>query len=402
MLLFGKTTNVMTRLHSVRFSLLALALLGLSACASFNPVPLEDLSFRERVETEEQDGLRVSVTVLSREEARQAFGVNLQKRGIQPVWLEIENRTGKPFWFMMSGLDPNYFSAHEAAYMNHFRFGGQANKQMDNYFSDLGVEQRIESGSTNTGFAFVNETVGTKEIRVRLYSNKDVRTFKYFIPVPGVWPKWEQKDLNAIAEQANVDIETEEALREALRALPCCTQKEDGSGQGDPLNLVLIGGIPILKAFITAGWDETAFVQDFRSLFGAAYLYGRPPDVQFQKSRRRVDSVNLVQLWISPIRYRGESVVVASVGRNIDPNVDEAILYVLEDLAVAETVSRFGVVDGVGAVSRENPRRNFANAPYWTLGNRAVLEIAEQPVDLSEIETFDWEWDRKFRRAGDE
>jgi len=196
----------MTRLHSARLSLVALALLGMSACASFSPVPLEDLTFRERVETEEQDGLRVSVTVLSREEAKQAFGVNLQKRNIQPVWLEIENQTGKPFWFMMSGLDPNYFSAHEAAYMNHFWFSGQANKQMDEYFSDLGVEKRIESGSTNTGFAFTNETVGTKEIRVRLYSHKDVRTFEYFVSVPGVLSEWEQKDLWAIAAQATIDI----------------------------------------------------------------------------------------------------------------------------------------------------------------------------------------------------
>ena len=77
--------------------------LGLSACASFNPVPLEQLSFPDRVQTEEQGDLRVSVAVLSREEARQAFGVNLQKRGIQPVWLEIENRTGKNFWFMTTG-----------------------------------------------------------------------------------------------------------------------------------------------------------------------------------------------------------------------------------------------------------------------------------------------------------
>ena len=54
----------------MRLSLIALVLLGLSACVSFNPVPIEELTFRERVETEEQDGVRVSVAVLSREEKR--------------------------------------------------------------------------------------------------------------------------------------------------------------------------------------------------------------------------------------------------------------------------------------------------------------------------------------------
>jgi len=392
----------MTRLHSLQSLLATFALLGISACASYQPVPLDELSFKERVETEEKDGLRVSVAVLSREEARQAFGVNLQKRGIQPVWLEIENRTGKDFWFMMTGLDPNYFSAHEAAYMNHFRFGGQANKQMDDYFSDVGLEQLVRPDTINSGFAFTNETVGAKEIRIRLYSNKDVRTFQLFVSIPGIQSEWDREDIKIIAAQTKINIETEEDLRDVLQAFPCCTQKEDGTGQGDPLNLIMIGGIPTLKAFISAGWDETVFQQDFRSYFGAAYLYGRPPDVQFQKSRRRVDSVNLVRLWISPIRYQGEIVLIGSVGRNIDPAVDEAALYVAVDLATAETVERFGVVDGVGAVSRENPRQNFLNAPYWTEGNRAVLKISEQPVELSDVDFFNWDWDRKLRRASDE
>lgn len=93
---------------------------------------------------EERDGLRVTVAVLNREEARQAFGVNLQNRNIQPVWIEIENNTDEAFWFMLHGLDPNYFSAHEAAYMNHFRFGGETNRQMDDYFADLGIDQAID------------------------------------------------------------------------------------------------------------------------------------------------------------------------------------------------------------------------------------------------------------------
>ena len=392
----------MIRFQSLRILLVALALSGLSACASFQPVPLDEMSFMERAETEEQDGLRVSVAVLTRDEARQAFGVNLQKQGIQPVWLEIENQTGKDFWFMMTGLDPNYFSAHEAAYMNHFRFGGDANKQMDAYFSDVGLNQSIKSGATNSGFAFTNETIGTKQIRARFYSNKDVRTFELFVSIPGVLSEWDRRDLELIASQIEINIENEAELRQVLRKLPCCTQRADGTGKGDPLNLVLIGDESILKAFITAGWDETVFQQNFRSVFGAAYLYGRTPDVQFLKARRRVDSVNLVQLWITPYRYQGEVVVVGSVGRNIDPNVDEAVQYVVEDLATAEMVRRYGMVDGVGAVSRKKPRQNFANAPYWTAGNRSVLAISAQPVELTEIEPFNWDWDRRIRRAGDE
>ncbi len=137
-------------------------------------------------------------------------------------------------------------------------------------------------------------------------------------------------------------------------------------------------------------------------MFGAAYLYGRPPDVQFQKARRRVDSVNLVQLWITPIRYKGDIVMVGSVSRSIDPNVDEAVQYVTEDLATAGMVETFGRIRGVGEVARENPRQNFANAPYWTDGNRTVLEIALTPVELTDIEFFQWDWERRVGRARDE
>jgi len=378
------------------------AAICVSACASYNPIPLEDLSFKDRAQTEEQGGLKVSVSVLGREEAQQAFGVNLQKRGIQPVWLEVENRTDKNFWLMMTGLDPNYFSAHEAAYMNHFRFGGRANKDMDAYFSSLGIDQRVLVGETNSGFAFANETVGTKEIRVRMYSNKDVRTFDFFVAIPGVVSEWDEKDLKRITEQANVRVETDEYLREVLLGLPCCTQRENGTGEGEPLNLVIIGGKPTLKAFISTGWEEAKFQKSFRTTFGAAYLYGRPPDVQFQKSRRRIDSINRVKLWISPIRYRGEVVLVGSVGRSIDPDVDAAVHYVVEDLATAGMVARFGKVGGVGEISRNSPRKNFANAPYWTDGYRVVLEVSEEPVELSDLDFFDWDWERRIRRGGDE
>ena len=114
--------------------------------------------------------------------------------------------------------------------------------------------------------------------------------------------------------------------------------------------------------------------------------------MQFQKSRRRIDSVNLVRLWITPIRYQGKPVIVGSVERNIDPNVDEAGNFVVQDLATSESISRYGLVDGVGVVKRSNPRRDLFNQPYWTDGNRAVLEIAEEPVTLENIQFFDWEW----------
>jgi len=370
-----------------------LGLLGAAGCATYEPVPLDQLDFRDRTVSEEKDGLRVSVAVLSRAEARQAFGVNLQERHIQPVWIEIENNTDEAFWFMLHGLDPNYFSANEAAYMNHYFLGGDTNKQMDAYFASLGIDQAIPPGRINSGFAFSNETVGTKEVRVRLFSNRDVRTFEFYASVPGVESEWDKRDLRTLyTDEQLIHVTTHEELREAVESLPCCIQWQDGSGEGMPINLVIVGGRSALRAFLKSGWDEQFDQTTLSSVFGPTYLYGRRPDLIFEKQRRRVNSRTTVAIWLTPIRFNGTIVSAATVGRSIDPDIDEAVEYVVQDLATARTVKRYGIVRGVDAVGRDDPRRAFLDTTYWTSGERFVLETTAEETALDEVETFDWTW----------
>lgn len=382
----------------IRCLLVFAAALVLAACASFNPGQLEHISISERAETQEKDGLRVSAAVLSREEAAKVFGVNLHKHGVQPVWLEIENNSDQLLWFMMHGLDPNYFSANEVAYMNHGFLQRKANSEMDRYFSELGIPQRVEPGSTVSGFAFANETTGTKEIRVQLYGNKVLHNFEFFVSVPGIQSEWQRRDFEKLyTEQRWIVAETEDQLHAALLDLACCTSRSDGSGQGAPINAVFINGLATIEALIKAGWDESVFKHDIGSLFGSAYLFGRLPDVQFSKSRRRIDSTHLIRMWLSPILYQGKGVFLASISRSIDPNVDESVTYVAEDLLTARTIARWGMIEGVGEVNKDNPRRTFANKPYWTRGNRLVLQMAEEPVEPDDVTFFGWEW--KGRRS---
>jgi len=100
--------------RSLGTSCLLLALLA-NGCRTFQPQPLDTLSFRERVEGLERDGLRVSVAVLSREETVRAFGLDLYAEKIQPVWLRLQNRSDDAYWLMLNALDPYYFSPREAA-----------------------------------------------------------------------------------------------------------------------------------------------------------------------------------------------------------------------------------------------------------------------------------------------
>jgi hypothetical protein len=100
------------------------ALLVASGCASFKPRPLEELGFRDRAQTQSRDGITVTVSVLSRDESKHAFGVDLAKRGIQPVWVEIQNDSDVGFYFMLFGLDPGYYSPRD--YLSEDLAGSQA------------------------------------------------------------------------------------------------------------------------------------------------------------------------------------------------------------------------------------------------------------------------------------
>jgi hypothetical protein len=79
------------------------------------------------------------------------------------------------------------------------------------------------------------------------------------------------------------------------------------------------------------------------------------------------------------------------VTHKIDPDIDEAMYALLEDLIYSQQVSKGGWVKGVGKASREKPRYNLTGDPYFTLGLRAVLMFERRPVSFMELQSFNWE-----------
>ena len=62
----------------------------------------------------------------------------------------------------------------------------------------------------------------------------------------------------------------------------------------------------------------------------------------------------------------------------IDPDVDESREYVVEDLLNVGRLEAIGYVDGVGACSADEPRRNLTGDPYFTDGRRAILYLSPE------------------------
>jgi len=395
---------------------------GLGGCASFTPVPLENLDYLQRAEAQERDGIRVTVSVLTRDEARSAFGKKLDKQLIQPIWIEIENSTRRDYWMMLHGLDPDYFSAREAAYVSH-GVNNATNKGIDEYFDGLGLDPEARAGATTSGFVFSNLKLGTKQVRVRLIGDRELREFEFYVTVPGLRADWQRIDFEALyAEDEWVDIDDPGEFRAELEQFMCCTTKEDGTGSGDPINLVVVGSQTALTGFIRAGWDETEIIsagsswRTFKSFItgseykyspiSALYVYRRPQDIGLQKARDTINERNHLRLWLSPIRFRGEHVWIGAISRDIgvmfttrawnltthaiDPEVDEAREYLTEDLATAQKLAEFGMIGGSGEVTREAPKQNLLGSPWWTDGRRVVLWLTDGHVPLEELEIMDW------------
>ncbi len=99
-----------------------------------------------------------------------------------------------------------------------------------------------------------------------------------------------------------------------------------------------------------------------------------------------------LRLWTTKIRFEGQPVWIGQVSRDIgvrfttktwnltthqiDPNVDEARDYVLDDLLASRRVSRLGFVRGVEAAAASSPRHNLTGDPYFTDGLRAFAVLS--------------------------
>jgi len=404
--------------------LLAVLVFFIQGCATTKPPPADPLAYKSRTKTSVNEKVTVTVAVPTIAEVRAIYGVDLASKHIQPVWMEVKNDSADPYWFLPSGMDPEYFSPSEAAFA-FYKDEDEANRQLKEIFKKLHFKNPIRPESTQAGFVLVNLDEDFKAVDIDLLSREAVKSFSFIIADPEFRADHKEIDFDAIyAAEDITNIEDEKELRRVLEELPCCTTNADGNEYGDPLNLVMIGqGNDILPALVRRNWHATettwsqailrtmkSFLQGERyrySPISPLYVYGRRQDIGWQKARGTINERNHMRFWQSPIRFRGQKVWVGQISRDIgvkftlksptisthviDPDVDEARRYFAEDLLYSQAVARIGFVKGVGVVTKEAPRMNLVGDPFYTDGLRAVLFFEPRPYTLSDIELLDWE-----------
>jgi hypothetical protein len=403
----------------------------------YHPQP-EERPFLDRADSKHDDDLIVRVAVLDHHESERFFGVPLARRGIQPVWLQITNRSAQPYRLRLASLDPNYYSPLEVAFLGHFHIGRRilgfgllaffflplliivlpfkvlsaraSNRRMNAFFVEHGIGRGlIRPGGELSGFVFTTLDEGTKQFSVRLLGAAGAKEFSFSIPVPGLRVDHGGKRLDGLCHAAEAIECDENELRQQLQALPRATTNRKGTHTGDPLNLIVVGDFDTVLNGFGARWDETEIIS-FRSClrtlkafsFGARYRYspvsalyvsGRCQDFALQRARQTINERLHLRLWMVPLRFQGKPVWIGQISRDIgvrftpktwnltthriDPNVDDARDYLLDDLMEGGRVARVGYVAGVGVAARTAPGRNLTGDPYFTDGLRAVAILSE-------------------------
>ena len=232
--------------------------------------------------------------------------------------------------------------------------------------------------------------------------------FTFSIAVPGLAADYLRRDLDALHARGSLMDCSVPALLGLVKHMPAATTNRRGTGHGDPVNLVVIGEFSTLLASFAARWDESETISlatcwktvkafllgsQYRySPVSPLYMFGRSQDVALQRIRHSINERLHLRLWLTPLQFRDKPVWVGQVSRDIgvrltwktwnltthrvDPDVDEARDYVLEDLLEAEHVEVAGYVEGVGSCEPAAPRRNLTGDPYFTDGKRAAILLS--------------------------
>lgn len=391
--------------RSVAAALLVWLTLLAGGCAtdSFREPPTFDVSaLRERAEVAVEGNVVVFAAVPSLEESETIFGIDLSKKSIQPVWIEIDNQTDGALHFLRTGLDSEYFSPREVAFAFGESLSDEGKKRLIQHIERLDFRNPIGPRSTASGFVFTNESPGTKFVSVDVLGERWSSHVKLMAPVPerSISSDRIAKIHERIAETESLNIETESKLRARLERLPCCASGATGI-QSLPLNVVLIGKLAAVgPALLRRGFRYEPV--------SPLYVFGRPQDISGRKVGGWVAAQpHVLRMWLADFRFQGQLVWVGQIStplggrfadpvddealRIMDPDVDAVRLDLIQDMLYSQLVTDIGHVKGVGSVSKSSPRKTPGGSKYFTDGLRAVLMFDSNPTSLTEIEVMRWE-----------
>jgi len=359
-----------------------------------------------RAVTKVQGDVQVTAAVPTREETKAIFSLPLYDRGVQPVWLQIRNYSPYPLRLALVSLDRDYFSPLEVAYVHRRGYSTEGRAAMEKFLHAQGIDRFTAPGATSSGFIFTHLDPGTKGFNVDIYGNREDYLFTFFISVPGFLPDHAEVDFASLYDDGEfIRLKSENELRRRLGEIPCCSVNTDGK-QGDPINLAVVADPQVVgRALLQSRWEETAAGTEQTAAARTHRYRGRPPDVTLHKSRKDGSERKELRLWMAPILFgdspvwlgqishdiRGDAGNAAAKPYRIDPDLDDARMYLLQSFWFAQSLLKFGFVNTATATPMYAPAVNFLGSEYFTDGYLLVLMLSGRPVGLDEVQHLQWD-----------
>ncbi len=389
-----------------RTSLMLATVLTLFACAGFEAKEVDVDSYRQRAIVDTEGPITISAAVPDPQETEQLTGLDLYDQGIQPIWLEIKNDSDEMVRVALWSIDRDYFSPIEVAYMNRSGLSSGGEADMQRWFYETRLQRYIAPGETRSGFVYTHATRGTKGFNIDVFGDRKTYNFTFFVPMPGFTADYMIVDFdNLYPEELILHTDPDDVigLYKGLNDLViCCSTDEKGTRMGEPLNIVFIAtGLAVRRSMLRADWHETAANDPSTARAREHHYRGRPPDATFHKYRPDGGERKELRLWLAPGKVGDAYIWLAQVSNNIstagqksdaidyhiDPDVDDARRFTIQNFWYSQSIARFGVTKGAsahGATSIEAPQQNFSGEDYLTDGNRAVLWLSETPVAMDD------------------
>jgi len=222
---------------SRRTALSCAALVCVVGCRTFSPTPMEEVGFKQRAETQTQQGVTASIVVLTADEAKAAFDCKLYKKKIQPVWIETTNDTGDEMLFMPRSIDPEYFAPLEVAQKTTWRWSKKANTEKKYFYYENQMPFLIPPGETVSGFVFANRSRGVRWVLVEVFSEHEAIHVEFVTEIPGFnadFHKFDDGDLYPVLypDQEIIDFTEPLAFLQWVKEQPATVTNADGSRTG--------------------------------------------------------------------------------------------------------------------------------------------------------------------------
>jgi hypothetical protein len=355
--------------------------------------------FMPTMEQQSEGPIRVSTSAPGRDETARIFGIDLYAQGIQPVWLQIEN-TGKALArYAPVSTDPEYFAPLEVAYTNRSGFSKESRRAIDERFHDLAMPRYVDAGESRSGFVFTHADPGAKGFNVDVFAGGETYSFTFLLRVPGFEPDYAKLNLGEMYTGDDVPDYESDALKEAIRNLPCCSGIKPGDESGEAINLVLIGeSEQLLRGLLRSGWRETS-VEEAATL-QPRYLFGRQQDAIFRYETIGGDGFYELRFWKAPFRSDSEAVYVGLARHyfrwlgnltRLDADLDNARNFAAQKFLYGQVIKSSAWIAGEKIIPAVTFWDTVFNTSYFTDGYRYVTWLSGEPLSIFEIDLKAWD-----------